>query len=116
ADWQMYGIATYRLGDWKGAVAKLEKSLELSLTEITKVSAWFFLAMANERLGEHEKARSWYAKAVQVMEHPPPAWSSIDYRHLIYADLRRFRAEAAALLGIKDEPMAKAGEVSGSKE
>jgi tetratricopeptide (TPR) repeat protein len=103
--WQMYGIARYRLGDWKGAIAALQKSLEVSKTEteITKVSAWFFLAMASERLGEHAKARSWYAKAVQGMEHP----SSIDYRRLIYADLLRFRAEAAASLGIKDQPMPK---------
>jgi tetratricopeptide (TPR) repeat protein len=106
SSWQMYGIAAYRLGDCKDAIAKLEKSLE-SGTEITKVSAWFFLAMANERLGEHEKARSWYAKAVQVMDNPPPAWSSIDYRRLIYDDLRRFRAEAAGLIGIKDQPMPK---------
>jgi tetratricopeptide (TPR) repeat protein len=114
SSWQMYGIAAYRLGDYKDAIAKLEKSLEGG-TDITKVSAWFFLAMANERLGEHEKARSWYAKAIQVMDKPSPGWSTIDYRRLIYADLRRFRAEAAALLGIKEEPMANGGEVSASK-
>jgi Flp pilus assembly protein TadD len=107
AAWQMYGIASYRLGDWKAATTELEKSVEFSTTEITKVSAWFFLAMVNERMGEHEKARTWYVKAVQIMDKPPPAWSSIDYRRLIYGDLRRFRAEAAGLLGIKGEPMAK---------
>jgi tetratricopeptide (TPR) repeat protein len=117
ADWEMYGIASYRLGDLKAAITELEKSLEdAHQTEIAKVSAWFFLAMANERLGHHEKARSWYAKAVQVMDKPSPGWSTIDYRRLIYGDLCRFRAEAGALLGIKDKPMPKGGRVSVTKE
>ncbi len=55
---------------------------------------WFFLAMAYWNLGEKEEARKWYDRAVEWMETKRPD----------DAELARFRAEAAALLGISDSP------------
>jgi hypothetical protein len=50
---------------------------------------WFFLAMAYWRLGDHEKARTWFDRAVQWMN-----------KHMAQdSQLRRFRAEAEAVLG-----------------
>ena len=52
---------------------------------------WFFLAMARWRQGDKEQARLWYDRAVQWMEKNQPQDK----------ELPRFRAEAAALLGIE---------------
>jgi hypothetical protein len=59
------------------------------------VESWdtFFLAMAHWQLGDKEEARRWYYQAVAWMEK----YSPMD------EDLRRFRPEAAALLGIKTQ-------------
>jgi hypothetical protein len=54
---------------------------------------WFFLAMAHWRLGEKEKARASFDKAVQWMEMHQPQ----------NEELRRFRNEAAELVGVKEE-------------
>jgi superkiller protein 3 len=82
------GVAYYRMGDWKGAIASLEKSRELR--EGGKSSEWFFSAMAHWQLGEKDTARESYDRAIQWMEKNAP-----DNRELI-----RFRAEAAELLGV----------------
>jgi eukaryotic-like serine/threonine-protein kinase len=50
---------------------------------------WFFLAMAHWRLGDHDKARTWFGRAVQWMDKHMPQ----------HGELRRFRAEAEAMLG-----------------
>jgi hypothetical protein len=55
---------------------------------------WFFLAMAHRRLGERDKARLWFARAVQWMD-----------RHRSHdEDLRSVRAEAEALLAEAGKP------------
>src|SRR5262249_11049115 len=84
------GVALYRAERWKEAVAALEKSMELrnggdSLD-------WFFVAMAHWRLGEKEQAREWYDRAVEWMDKNQPK----------NEELRRFRAEAAELLELKE--------------
>ena len=53
----------------------------------------FFLAMSHWRLGDHDKARHWYEKAVKVMT----VNKSTD------EELLRFRAEAEETLGIETE-------------
>jgi WD40 repeat protein/serine/threonine protein kinase/Flp pilus assembly protein TadD len=88
--WNTLGAAHYRAGDWKAAVTALEKSMELG--KGGDAGDWFFLAMAHWRLGDKEQARQWYDKAVPWMEKNKPQDD----------ELRRFRAEAEALLGIKD--------------
>jgi tetratricopeptide (TPR) repeat protein len=82
------GTALYRAGDCKAAIATLDKSMELG--EGGNSFDWFFLAMAHWQLGEKDKARQWYDRAVQWMDKNQPK----------NEELRRFRAEAAELLGL----------------
>jgi tetratricopeptide (TPR) repeat protein len=85
--WNTLGAAHYRAEDWNEAVAALEKSMELR--QGGDGSDWFFLAMAHWQLGDREPARKWYAAAALWMDKHAPG----------DAQLRRFRDEAAALLG-----------------
>ncbi|MFO0888509.1 MAG: tetratricopeptide repeat protein [Isosphaeraceae bacterium] len=82
------GVALYRAGDWQAAVAALEKSMELG-NGGDALDCWF-LAMARWQLGRQDEARSWYDKALAWMETHQPKDE----------ELLRFRAEAAALMGI----------------
>jgi serine/threonine protein kinase/tetratricopeptide (TPR) repeat protein len=88
--WNTLGAAQYRAGDWKAAIAALDKSMELRKGGDS--FDWFFLAMARWQLGDKEKARTWFDKAVQWMDKNQPK----------NEELSHFRAEAAELLGIKD--------------
>jgi hypothetical protein len=58
----------------------------------------FFLDMAHANLGAHEEARKWYARAVTWLEQSGKALETNPRRA---AELRRFRAEAEQLLGLK---------------
>jgi hypothetical protein len=89
--WNTLGAAHYRAGNWKDAVAALDKSMELRNGGDS--FDWFFLAMAHWQLGHKEEARKWFDKAVERMEKNRPSDE----------ELRRFRAEAAELLGVKDK-------------
>ena len=84
-------MAHYRAGDWKAAIEALTKSMELRNGGDS--NDWFFLAMAHWQLGDKTQARSWYDKAVPWMEKNQPKDE----------ELLRFRAEAAALLGVKEK-------------
>jgi serine/threonine protein kinase/tetratricopeptide (TPR) repeat protein len=84
--WNTLGAAHYRAGDWKAAIAALEKSMELRKGDDS--NDWFFLAMAQWQLGERDKARQWYDRAVEWMDKNQPK----------NEDLRRFRAEAEELM------------------
>jgi tetratricopeptide (TPR) repeat protein len=88
ASWNTLGWALYRTGTWKEAVAALEKSMALS--KGGNSWDWFVLAMAYHQLGEKQKARRWYDKAVRWMEKNQPK----DVK------LRRFRREAGELLRV----------------
>jgi tetratricopeptide (TPR) repeat protein len=80
------GVAHYRNGDDRAAVAGLEAAM--SLRAGGNSFDWFFLATAHWRLGDRDQARPWFNRAVQWMD-----------RHQPYdGELRRFRAEAEALL------------------
>jgi tetratricopeptide (TPR) repeat protein/serine/threonine protein kinase len=87
--WQTLGYAEYRAGSWKSALAALEKVKALGSAGGSP--EWFPLAMAHWQLGHKEEARSWYDQAVQWMDKNQPK----------NEELRRFRAEAAELLGIE---------------
>jgi tetratricopeptide (TPR) repeat protein len=83
------GVALYRAGDWPGAIEALEKSAEFQgRTSYDD----FFLAMCRWRLGERPEALRLYDQAVRWMDRHRPGDD----------ELRRFRAEAAELLGISD--------------
>jgi tetratricopeptide (TPR) repeat protein len=84
--WSTLGAAYYRAGAWKEAVTALEKSIQLR--KGANSFQWFFLAMAHHQLGHTEDARKYFDQAVQWMQKHQPE----------YEELRRFRAEAAALL------------------
>jgi tetratricopeptide (TPR) repeat protein len=79
------GVAHFRVGDDRAAVAELEKSA--SMTGGGPLD-WFFLAMAHWRLGQRDKARNYFDRSV--------AW--IDARKLHDDELDRIHAEAQALL------------------
>ncbi|HEV8071946.1 MAG TPA: tetratricopeptide repeat protein, partial [Planctomycetaceae bacterium] len=81
--WNTLGAAEYRAGDWKAALEALKKSMELRNGGDS--FDWFFVAMANRRLGNQQEARKWYDKAVKRM--------------FLNEELWRFRAEAVSLLG-----------------
>jgi serine/threonine protein kinase/Flp pilus assembly protein TadD len=93
--WNTLGAANYRTGNWKDSIAALEKSM--TLRKGGDSYDWFFLAMACWQLGRHDEARRWYDRAVLWMEKRDPN----------HHELRLFRAEAAALLGLA-EPAAPA--------
>ena len=94
--WNTLGVAHYRAGEWKAAIEALEKSMQLRAGGDSAV--WFFLAMARWQRGENDQARQWFDKAV----------NRIDSNKSQYEDLRRFRAEAAALLGVTEHPKSTA--------
>ncbi|MFO0967576.1 MAG: serine/threonine-protein kinase [Gemmataceae bacterium] len=91
AIWNTLGVAQYRAGDWKAAIAALEKSMELRKGGDSL--DWFFLAMAHWKRGEKDKAGEWYDRAVQWMDKNQPTND----------ELRHFRAEAAELLELKEK-------------
>jgi uncharacterized protein HemY len=80
------GAAFYRAGRWQDTLVALEKSMELRTGGDS--GDWFFLAMAHWQLGNAKAARYWYDQAVEWMDKNMPG----------NKQLRRFRAEAAALL------------------
>ena len=81
------GVAHFRNGDDKAAVAELETAA--SLRGGGNSFDWFFLAMAHWHMGESDKARTFLDQAVQWMDTYNPR----------DRELRRFRAEAESLLG-----------------
>jgi serine/threonine protein kinase/Flp pilus assembly protein TadD len=93
--WHTLGVAQYRAGDWKAAVATLDKAMALSRVGTDFNS--FVLALAHWRLGDKEQARRRYDQAVQWM----------DKSRSENEELRLLRAEAAELLGIKEKPIGK---------
>jgi serine/threonine protein kinase/Flp pilus assembly protein TadD len=80
--WLTLGVAKYRSGDGKAALATLKKGLDLR--QGGEAADWFFLAMASRQQGEERDARQWLAKAVAWMDQYQPA----------DLELRTFRAEA----------------------
>ncbi len=103
-NWNTLGVAQYRAGQFKEAVTTLTKSMEFRSGG--DANDWFFLAMAHWQLKNKEEARKWYDKAVAWTEKSKPDDE----------ELRRFRAEAAELLGIvKNEKKPPAGKEKAEK-
>jgi tetratricopeptide (TPR) repeat protein len=84
--WTTIAAAHYRNGDNKATVADVETAINLRADSDSL--DWFFLAMAHHRLGDHDKAQTYFDQAVQWMDKHKPHDD----------ELRRFRAEAEALL------------------
>ncbi len=85
--WNTLGVAHYRARDYRAAVAALKKSDELGHGREFGFNA-FFLALCHWQLGERDEARRWFDDAVRWMTDKRPNDE----------DLRRFRAEAEALV------------------
>jgi hypothetical protein len=77
--------------DWKAATDAPTQSMELRKGGDS--NDWFFLAMAHWHLGDKPQACSWYEKAVPWMDKNQPKDE----------ELIRFRAEAAAFMGVKEK-------------
>jgi tetratricopeptide (TPR) repeat protein len=96
--WNTLGIARYRTGQWQSAIDALNKSMELR--KGGDATDWFFLSMAHWQLGHQDEARQWHDKAFQWINKNQPN----------NGELRRFREEAAGVLGISQEkPLGDSG-------
>jgi tetratricopeptide (TPR) repeat protein len=85
------GAAHCRAGEWPAAIEALNKSMELR--QGGDAFDWYFLAMAEWQRGNKDEARKWYDKAVE--------WAEKNAKD--NEELKRFSAEASALLGMKDK-------------
>jgi serine/threonine protein kinase/Tfp pilus assembly protein PilF len=90
--WNTLGVAHYQAGNWKEAVAALERSM--ALRQAGNSLDWFFLGMAHWHLGDKARAGKWYTAALLWMQKHNPT----------DGDLVRLRSEAAALLGQPEQP------------
>jgi hypothetical protein len=86
------GVAQYRAGRYAEAVATLERNLTAPGGKSAGYDL-FFQAMAHWRLGNKPQALTCFDKAVEWMEQNQRADD----------ELIRFRAEAAALLEVKEK-------------
>jgi serine/threonine protein kinase len=86
------GVGLYGASDWNAAIDALDSAVQLDGG--TEPTTWLFLSMAHCRKGDKDKARRWFAKAARWIEGYP----------LHDPELRRFHAEAAALMGVLDRP------------
>jgi tetratricopeptide (TPR) repeat protein len=91
--WQALGWALYGAGAYKDGIEAFRKSMDLQQDPKGGHSGqWFGLAAAHAQLGKKEGARKWYDQAVQWMEKNAPGDELF----------RRYRAEAAQALGLKE--------------
>jgi tetratricopeptide (TPR) repeat protein len=95
-NWTTLGMAQYRAGDWKAAVAALDKSV--ALREGGHPLNWFVLAMAQRKLGNDEAARKAYDQAVQWLDENKETLAKDKTQA---EELRRFRSEAEEVLELK---------------
>jgi eukaryotic-like serine/threonine-protein kinase len=103
--WNTLGVVCYRAGDWRAAVAALEKSIELYTDAGPDLTDWLFLAMANWQLGDRSQARSWYTKATQALEP-----------RLLSEGVIRYLKEASALLGVKQPELPRPDDPASEKD
>jgi tetratricopeptide (TPR) repeat protein/tRNA A-37 threonylcarbamoyl transferase component Bud32 len=85
ATWNTLGVALYYSGDLSGSIDALRESVRLQ--GAGNVVDWLFLAMAHKRLGNAGEARSWYDRALGLMN----SQAGRD------PEVARFRAEADRL-------------------
>jgi hypothetical protein len=94
--WNTLGVAHYRAGDWKAAVAALDRSEQL--IKGGHACNWLFPAMAHHKLGNHDQARQWYDRAVVWRARINEALAQDRWQA---EELRRFRREAEEVLQLK---------------
>jgi tetratricopeptide (TPR) repeat protein len=94
--WNTLGVAHYRAGEWKAAVAALDKSEQLM--KGGHACNWLFLAMAHQQLDNRVEACKWYERAVGWLAKNQAALARDDW---LAEELRRFRREAEEVLQLK---------------
>jgi Flp pilus assembly protein TadD len=94
--WNTLGIAHYRAGNWKAAVAALDKSVELR--QGGDAFDRLFLAMAYRKLGNHLAAREAYDQALHWLEKNK---ETVEKDQAQAEELRRFRSEAEGVVELK---------------
>jgi hypothetical protein len=97
--WNTLGVAAYRVRDWRTASDYLEKSIVRTGGDANNC---FFLAMTRWQQGKRREAQQLYQQAIDWIQ-----------RNREDDELRRFHAEAAAMLGLPgpdSKPEAVAGE------
>jgi tetratricopeptide (TPR) repeat protein len=96
--WNTLGTALYRAGDLREANEALRRANELEARASLGFNA-YFLAMAYRRQGEAGLARTWFDIAGRWHRRVAPSDE----------ELKRFRAEAAGVLGLSTEAASSAG-------
>ena len=92
ADFQnTLGVARYRSAQYSAAIEALQESIKLGSGGNS--FDFFFLAMANWKLGDEDRARTRYDQAIEWMQERGPG----------NGELIRFRSEAEKLLGTPAE-------------
>ncbi|HKB04741.1 MAG TPA: protein kinase [Gemmataceae bacterium] len=93
--WSTLGVAHYQAGNLEEASAALQKSLDNAngADRAYVCENWIFLAMVNWKQDRKDKAREWYDRAADWVVKKKPKEEEI----------RRFRAEAATLMGIEEK-------------
>src|SRR5262249_12018150 len=94
--WTTLGLAHYRAGDGKAAIAALEKSVELDRGQ--GFIAHLFLAMAHQQLGNRDQARKAYDLALQSLDKYKTV---LERDECLANELRRVRSEAEQVLELK---------------
>jgi tetratricopeptide (TPR) repeat protein len=84
--WFTLGLAQYRAGQPRDAIASLHKSMDLFSGGDSR--HWFLLGMAHWQIGDKDEARKWYDRAVKWLEKNHPTEDQF----------RRIRAEAEELM------------------
>jgi tetratricopeptide (TPR) repeat protein len=98
--WLVLGVACYRTGRWHAAAKALQQGLRTSGDEtgFDRTITSLFLAMAHWRCGRREQAKNAYERAIRRMKNNPRGCDNLD---------RAIRAEASALLGMRELPPPK---------
>jgi WD40 repeat protein len=95
------GKAHYRAGDYKAAIAEHLKAEESGDQRGVFFGRYFVLAMAHWRLGEKDKARQWFNRALEWKRENR---AKLDADASIRLETDHFHTEAASLLGMPVPP------------
>jgi eukaryotic-like serine/threonine-protein kinase len=103
-NWRVLGVAYYRAAEWNACRTALRKGVDLR--KGAEGTDRLFLAMADWQLGARDEARNEYREALR--------WG--DQHKEEDDESRRFRAEAADLLGVKGQSVRENEEASVPKQ